>query len=179
MPNKRVESDSLRRRSRAALAGKMRRSATTLVGASGEHIIPAEKPDYCAPKGNVDCRHYDFLGDREPRFENIHASSDGRISFIMHSKPARVYAWSLRALKKVPLGGAPKEVPLESSQRARTSLFQQPVRFPKIASNWCQFVEYFSYKLFPIAFESSNKALRGSRVGIVFCAPSNNVEEHR
>ncbi len=55
-----------------------------------DFIIPTEKPDYCTPKGNVDCRQYDFLGEREPRFEHIHASPNGQISFVMRSKAMRV-----------------------------------------------------------------------------------------
>lgn len=52
-------------------------------------IVPAEKPSYCKPKGNVDCRHFDFQGEREPRFEEIQASADGRISFVMRSRALR------------------------------------------------------------------------------------------
>lgn len=52
-------------------------------------IIPADKPDYCKPRGNVDCRHYDFLGDHEPRFEEIRVMSQGSISFIVRSKAFR------------------------------------------------------------------------------------------
>lgn len=56
---------------------------------SEDLIIPAEKPDYCKPRGNVDCRHYDFLGDRGPRFEEIRVMSQGSISFIVRSKAFR------------------------------------------------------------------------------------------
>jgi len=52
-------------------------------------IAPAEKPDYCKPRGNVDCRHYDFLGEREPRFEEIRVRSQGSISFIVRSRAIR------------------------------------------------------------------------------------------
>jgi hypothetical protein len=52
-------------------------------------IVPAEKPDYCKPRGNVDCRHYDFLGEREPRFEELRVTSQGSISFIVRSKAIR------------------------------------------------------------------------------------------
>jgi hypothetical protein len=52
-------------------------------------IVPAEKPDYCKPRGNVDCRHYDFLGDREARFEELRVTSQGSISFIVRSKAIR------------------------------------------------------------------------------------------
>jgi hypothetical protein len=37
----------------------------------------------------VDCRHYDFLGEREPRFEEIRVASQGSISFIVRSKAIR------------------------------------------------------------------------------------------
>jgi hypothetical protein len=52
-------------------------------------IDPAEKPDYCKPRGNVDCRHYDFLGEREPRFEEIRVNPDGNIVFVVSSKALR------------------------------------------------------------------------------------------
>lgn len=52
-------------------------------------IVPAEKPDYCKPRGNVDCRHYDFLGEREPRFEEIRVNPNGHISFVVSSKALR------------------------------------------------------------------------------------------
>ena len=51
-----------------------------------EMIDPVEKPDYCAPKGGADCRHYDFLGDRAPTFEQLDVRPDGRISFVARSK---------------------------------------------------------------------------------------------
>ncbi|MBT8372390.1 MAG: hypothetical protein HKO68_00255 [Desulfobacterales bacterium] len=54
-----------------------------------ELIDPAEKPDYCQPKGNADCRHYDFMGEREPHFEKIQVKSRGHISFIVRSKAIR------------------------------------------------------------------------------------------
>ncbi|MCI0533830.1 MAG: hypothetical protein L0Z50_01240 [Verrucomicrobiales bacterium] len=52
-------------------------------------IVPAEKPDYCRPRGNVDCRRYDFLGEREPRFEELQVTFHGSISFIVRSKAIR------------------------------------------------------------------------------------------
>lgn len=52
-------------------------------------IVPAEKPDYCKPRGDVDCRHYDFLGDREPQFEDIRVTAQGSISFLVRSKAIR------------------------------------------------------------------------------------------
>lgn len=52
-------------------------------------IIPAEKPDYCKPRGNADCRHYDFMGECEPLYEKIRVTSQGRISFIVRSKAIR------------------------------------------------------------------------------------------
>jgi hypothetical protein len=47
-----------------------------------EMIDPVEKPDYCAPAGTADCRHYDFLGDRAPRFESIEVGPYGRVAFV-------------------------------------------------------------------------------------------------
>jgi hypothetical protein len=49
-------------------------------------IDPVEKPDYCAPKGGGDCRHYDFLGDRAPAFDQLDVRPDGRISFVARSR---------------------------------------------------------------------------------------------
>lgn len=51
-----------------------------------ELIDPVEKPDYCAPNGTADCRHYDFLGDRQPQFEAIHTDPAGNVSFLVRSK---------------------------------------------------------------------------------------------
>lgn len=52
-------------------------------------IVPVEKPDYCKPNGSADCRHYDFMGVREPRFEEIQVTPQGFISFIVRSKAIR------------------------------------------------------------------------------------------
>lgn len=52
-------------------------------------IVPVEKPEYCAPRGTVNCRHYDFLNEREPRFEDIRVSPQGTISFVLHTKALR------------------------------------------------------------------------------------------
>lgn len=52
---------------------------------STEMISPVEKPDYCAPAGAADCRQYDFLGDRAPRFESIDVRPDGRVGFVARS----------------------------------------------------------------------------------------------
>ncbi|MGH7526992.1 MAG: hypothetical protein ACREMX_09845 [Gemmatimonadales bacterium] len=54
-----------------------------------EMIRPVEKPDYCAPTGTADCRHYDFLGDRAPRFESIEVRPDGRVGFVARSSSIR------------------------------------------------------------------------------------------
>jgi hypothetical protein len=48
-----------------------------------------KKPDYCAPTGTADCRNYDFLGDRTPRFEEIAVRPDGRIRFVARSAAFR------------------------------------------------------------------------------------------
>lgn len=52
-------------------------------------INPAEKPDSCAPNGPTDCRHYNFEGDRAPRYENVRVSGNGRIDFDTTSKAFR------------------------------------------------------------------------------------------
>lgn len=52
-------------------------------------IVPADKPDDCKPKGNVDCRQYDYLGEREPHFKDIRVNSDGHVSFVVSSKALR------------------------------------------------------------------------------------------
>lgn len=54
-----------------------------------EMIIPVEKPDYCAPKGSVDCRQHDFVGERAPQFEDIRVAPSGEISFVVRSKAFR------------------------------------------------------------------------------------------
>jgi len=52
-------------------------------------IDAKEKPEWCAPQGTADCRHYDFLGDREPRFDDIQVTRAGSISFVARSKAFR------------------------------------------------------------------------------------------
>ena len=52
-------------------------------------IVPVDKPDYCKPRGNADCRHYDFMGEREASFDEIQVTSQGSISFIVRSKAIR------------------------------------------------------------------------------------------
>ncbi|MBS3964114.1 MAG: hypothetical protein KGZ80_06410 [Methylomonas sp.] len=52
-------------------------------------IVPADKPDICAPKGKVDCRNYDFQGDRAPKFEAIWADAQGTVSFLVRSNAFR------------------------------------------------------------------------------------------
>ena len=47
---------------------------------------PVDKPSYCAPKGKLDCRHYDFQGDRTPVYEDIRTSAQGTVSFLARSK---------------------------------------------------------------------------------------------
>jgi hypothetical protein len=53
-----------------------------------ELIVPAPKPDFCAQE-KVDCRHFDFVGHREPRFEPVQATPDGHVSFVVRSKAFR------------------------------------------------------------------------------------------
>jgi hypothetical protein len=47
---------------------------------------PVEKPDSCAPNGPVDCRYYDFEGERAPRYEQIRVTAKGQVSFTVRSK---------------------------------------------------------------------------------------------
>lgn len=54
-----------------------------------ELIDPVEKPDLCAPKGKVDCRQYNFQGDRAPHFGDIQVNATGNISFTVRSKAFR------------------------------------------------------------------------------------------
>ena len=54
-----------------------------------EAIDSVEKPDFCAPKGNADCRAMDFEGAREPRYEEIEVERDGRIGFVVRTPALR------------------------------------------------------------------------------------------
>lgn len=55
-----------------------------------EMIEPIGKPDYCQPKGGADCRHYDFLDERAPSFEQIQVDpQQGHVSFVVRSKAFR------------------------------------------------------------------------------------------
>ena len=54
-----------------------------------ELIDPVEKPEWCAPAGTADCRNYDFMGDRMPRFEQIEVRPDGRVAFMVRSPALR------------------------------------------------------------------------------------------
>lgn len=56
---------------------------------SEELIYPVLKPDFCAPRGKADCRHYDFQGERAPHFGDIQVSRQGAISFTVRSKAFR------------------------------------------------------------------------------------------
>ena len=53
---------------------------------SEELYTQLDKPAHCKPKGGGDCRHYDFLGDRAPQFEDIQVKADGKVSFTVQSK---------------------------------------------------------------------------------------------
>lgn len=50
-----------------------------------EMIDAVEKPEWCRPKGTGDCRHYDFFGDRQARFESLVVTPAGRIAFTARS----------------------------------------------------------------------------------------------
>lgn len=52
-------------------------------------IDQVEKPEWCAPAGTADCRHYDFMGERTPKFEQIEVHPDGRVSFVARSAAFR------------------------------------------------------------------------------------------
>jgi hypothetical protein len=54
-----------------------------------EWIIPVEKPDHCKPKGRIDCRHLDFIGERAPRYDAIEAAAGGQITFRVRSMAFR------------------------------------------------------------------------------------------
>jgi hypothetical protein len=54
-----------------------------------ELIDPVKKPEYCAPAGTADCRNYDFMGDRTPRFEEIEVLPSGRVAFVARSAAFR------------------------------------------------------------------------------------------
>lgn len=55
----------------------------------GVMIDPVEKPDSCAPIGNVDCRPLDFEGDRAPHYEQIDVPATGQVGFTVSSKAFR------------------------------------------------------------------------------------------
>jgi hypothetical protein len=56
-------------------------------------IVTQEKPANCAPNGPVDCRHYDFKGERAPRYEQIEIQGQGRVSFRVSSAAFRDVAF--------------------------------------------------------------------------------------
>lgn len=49
-------------------------------------IADFDKPDYCAPKGTVDCSNLVFEGERAPIYEDVGTTPDGMISFLVKSK---------------------------------------------------------------------------------------------
>ena len=53
---------------------------------SDELFTHIEKPSNCKPKGEADCRHYDFMGDRLPHYEKIQVKTGGHLSFTVRSK---------------------------------------------------------------------------------------------
>jgi hypothetical protein len=54
-----------------------------------EMIDPVEKPEWCAPAGTADCRNYDFMGERFPRFDEIKVQPNGKVSFVVRSPAFR------------------------------------------------------------------------------------------
>ena len=54
------------------------------------HMIdPVEKPEWCAPAGTADCRNYDFMGERHPRFEEIAVRPSGQVTFVARTPALR------------------------------------------------------------------------------------------
>lgn len=47
------------------------------------------KPSYCKPTGVADCQSYDFLNEREPRFDEIRVEGHGAVSFVARSAAFR------------------------------------------------------------------------------------------
>jgi hypothetical protein len=56
---------------------------------SREEIDTIPKPEYCAPAGTADCRHYDFLGDRQPVYGEITVEPNGTVEFTATSPAFR------------------------------------------------------------------------------------------
>ncbi len=56
-----------------------------------ELTFPVQLPDYCKPKGMVDCslRDFRFTGDRMPEFSALEASPSGDVSFEIRSAALR------------------------------------------------------------------------------------------
>lgn len=54
-----------------------------------EQIDTVQKPEWCAPKGTADCRHYDFLGERAPRYSDIRVDPSGIVEFTATSPAFR------------------------------------------------------------------------------------------
>ena len=52
-------------------------------------IDPVEKPEWCAPAGTADCRNYDFMGERHPRFEEIEVRPSGQVTFVARTPALR------------------------------------------------------------------------------------------
>jgi hypothetical protein len=44
-------------------------------------IEAVQRPDSCAPDGPLDCRYYDFEGERKPLYEQISVAGAGQVSF--------------------------------------------------------------------------------------------------
>ena len=44
-------------------------------------IDAVQRPDSCAPDGPLDCRYYDFEGERKPQYEQISVAGQGQVSF--------------------------------------------------------------------------------------------------
>jgi hypothetical protein len=44
-------------------------------------LEPVQRPDSCAPDGPLDCRYYDFEGERKPQYDQISVAGTGQLSF--------------------------------------------------------------------------------------------------
>ena len=52
-------------------------------------IAAVQRPDSCAPDGPLDCRYYDFEGERKPQYDQISAAGTGQLSFRVRTPAFR------------------------------------------------------------------------------------------
>jgi hypothetical protein len=53
-------------------------------------IAAVQRPDSCSPDGPLDCRYYDFEGERKPQYEEISVTGSGQLSFRVRAPAFRV-----------------------------------------------------------------------------------------